>query len=148
MSAGSLQATDLRIGNIVDTPYGQYPIVDVMCDCINTDFVECLPYDEVGGVILDANWLVRGGFTHLPAPSIIGDTYMLDLGRHRRLSVSNVDNANQVVFLQSYDEKDYRNTTDLICLWNFDYDGRTAVHQLQNIVSIFGTELQFKPIEA
>lgn len=71
-------------------------------------------------------------------------TWLIELGRNRRLSIT-VEQGNQYIFIQEYDQKDYRNVLDQVCLFNFDYDGWLHIHQLQNIYSsITGKELQFK----
>jgi hypothetical protein len=64
-------------------------------------------------------------FTVLPS-------FIINLTRRRRLAIS-VEPGNTYIYLQEYDENDYRKVLDLVCLFNSDYDGELYVHYLQNL---------------
>lgn len=65
----------------------------------------------------------------------------IDVGRNRVLSVGCVGTPNEMVFLSEENENTVK---DLICLRNYDYDGYTHLHQLQNLYfSLTNTELQW-----
>lgn len=71
-------------------------------------------------------------------------TWTIELGRNRRLSVT-VEQGNQYIFIQEYDEKDYRIVNDQVCLFNFDYDGWLYLHHLENIYSsITGEKIEIE----
>ena len=85
--------------------------------------------------------LLKCGFEKLPHMTVT-NSMMLDIGRGRQISIGDIDNCNQMMWLQSIAGK---KVTDLICLHNYDYDGWLYVHKLQNIVkSLTGNELKIE----
>ncbi len=71
----------------------------------------------------------------------VGNTLILDVGRNRQLSFSNIGTPNEMLFLNQINDKDSKKVDDLICIHNFDYDGYLHVHELQNICAVFKVEL-------
>ena len=72
----------------------------------------------------------------------VTNSYTLDIGRNRIVSVGNVGTPNEMIWLCQINDKDKNKIDDLICLRNYDYDGYTHVHTLQNLIhSLTGTEL-------
>lgn len=62
MKASEVKATDLRIGNWVNV-YGIYDrVTDVKCDCINTYQYPSMTYENVFGIPLNEEWLIKLGF--------------------------------------------------------------------------------------
>ena len=82
--------------------------------------------------------LLKCGFENIPHFTVT-NSKTLDIGRGRFLSIGDVENCNQMMFIQSiYNNK----ITDLVCVHNYDYDGWLHLHQLQNIYfSLTGEEL-------
>ncbi len=75
--------------------------------------------------------------------SIITPQYLIELGKNRRLSIT-AETGNNYIFIQEYNENDYRVIEDLVCIFNGDYDGKLYLHKLQNIYRILtGKELTF-----
>lgn len=94
------------------------------------------------GIPLTPEWLERMGFIHNPIV-LISRQYLIKLGRDRMLSVSDAGTPNEIVFIQEVDGK---KVTDLVCIHNFDYDGKLHVHHLQNLFhALTGKELEVKP---
>ena len=66
--------------------------------------------------------LERLGFKDVPNFTIM-NAMTLELGRRRRLTVGDIGNPNEVMFICEMDPDDTRKTTDLVCVHNYDYDG-------------------------
>lgn len=74
--------------------------------------------------------------------NIVIDSWQIELGRNRRFSVT-VESGNQYIWLEEYDEKDYRKINDIACVFNGDYDGKLTVHKLQNLYFVLsGKEIE------
>lgn len=145
-----MKASELRIGNYVKTPVGYELLVrDISIDMIvltgnavhgnlQKHYIEfILP------IPLTNEWLVKFGFQDIPHFTI-GNTKWIDLGRNRRLSVSDVGNPNLMMYIQQVDVNG-KTINDLICLHNWDYDKHLYVHQLQNLYfALTGEELTLK----
>lgn len=135
-----IQPQELRMGNIVYNRHND-PIEVDWKDLHNM----CQPrMDGHGytGIPLTPEWLERMGFIHNPIV-LLSRQYLIKLGRDRMLSVSDAGTPNEILFIQ---EVDGEKVTDLVCIHNFDYDGKLHVHQLQNLYhTITGNELEVKP---
>ena len=58
-----MEAKELRIGNYIETIGGINEIVvDVLCDCVNTDHHENILYDWAKPIPLTEEWLLKFGF--------------------------------------------------------------------------------------
>ena len=66
--------------------------------------------------------LERLGFKAVPTFTIT-NAMTFDLGRHRHLSVGDIGNPNEMMFICQVDDQDKRKITDLVCVHNYDYDG-------------------------
>lgn len=103
-------------------------------------------FDKLRGIPLSPEWLERFGFNRLPHFNIM-DNLIKDIGRRRILSIGAVGTANEMLWLCEVNATDPNEIDDLVCLWNFDYDGRLYVHHLQNIHhSLTGEELTLKTL--
>lgn len=83
--------------------------------------------------------LLQSGFESHQHFTVMNSKFF-DLGRNRQITIGCIGTPNEMVFLQQIDV-DKRTINDLICFRNFDYDGRTYFHHVQNICAMFGKEL-------
>jgi hypothetical protein len=88
---------------------------------------------------MTAQELLNIGFNELPNFNI-HNSFIYPLGRHRFLSVASVGTPNEMVFIYESKFDDERQITDLICLHNFDYDGKLSMEKLQNIINAIKTK--------
>lgn len=60
-----MKANELRIGNYVyvEPLNGAQQVLDVMCDCVNTAFIEGANYGMVQPIQLTEEWLLKFGFS-------------------------------------------------------------------------------------
>ena len=65
---------------------------------------------------------------------MIGKDLVYDLGRNRRLSISNLGNPNEVMFVGELNENK-TGYSDLVCLHNWDYDKFLTLEKLKNLLS-------------
>ena len=87
---------------------------------------------------LTAELLEKCGFKKLPHFTV-NNTRFIELGRKRVLSVGCVGTPNEMVFIS---EEEPPVVKDVVCIRNFDYDGYTYFHDIQNIYhAITGKEL-------
>lgn len=148
-----IQANELRLGNHINYEQTRHIIVAIdngFCRSrwwkqreAEADYVhslkECLP------IYLTSEILQNFGFTQLPHFTV-NDAWRIDLGRKRILTVSCVGTPNEMVFIS---EEEPPKVTDVVVLRNYDYDGYTSVHDLQNIyASITKKELVYDPSKA
>lgn len=95
---------------------------------------------------LTEDWMRRFDFKKIPHFTIM-NSYVLDLGRNRFLSIGCIGEPNEMMWLTEVDEEDNNKINDLICIHNYDYDGYLYVHKLQDIhQSLTGTVLKAKQI--
>lgn len=146
-----MKVTDLRFGNyLMSTLTKEVIIVGWLAMKHVADGNYQSVYDPKTTVyepiILNEGWLIKLGANKIESFTVV-PTYILQLGRFRRLSIC-VQRCSQMIFIQEYSDKDYKVTTDLICVYNYDYDGELYVHKLQNIFHVFtGQELTIKETE-
>lgn len=79
---------------------------------------------------------VKLGFKELPHFSI-GNSLILDVGRRRYLSLSDLDNCNCMLYLCERQCEYTKEVSDLICLHNYDYDKELTLERLERIINIF-----------
>lgn len=159
-----IQANELRLGNYVNVPReDQSPFRIDLIEYACKDFIKVgmnvHKYEFCGELIdghpltwelndlepikLSIEWLEKLGFESYPHFTVMNSKFF-KLGRDRQISISCVGTPNEMIYLQEVDEENAK-INDLICLRNFDYDGITHVHTLQNIIhSISGIELTIK----
>lgn len=82
--------------------------------------------------------MIRGqalklGFEELPHYTV-GNSLVYDLGRDRRLSLSDVGNPNEMLFIV---EGANDSTPEAINLHNYDYDGYLTVGKLKLLLTFF-----------
>lgn len=149
-----MNANELRIGNYVYDNGLVHRVVAIrtkeynkwLCGdgsitaTYNGAYYNCTE-NEISPIPLTEEMLLKCGFEHIPTFTVT-NSMVKGLGRGRWLSVGNVEGANQMIWLQSIEED---KITDLICLHNFDYDGRISLSKLQNLYFVLtGEELEVK----
>lgn len=97
-------------------------------------------FDQLHGIPLTEEWLLKLGFKPIPHMTVM-NSFTLDIGRDRVISIGCVGTPNEMIFLiEDYSKR--VPSQDICVLRNFDYDDRTYVHTLQNIVfAITGKDL-------
>lgn len=143
-----LKPQDLRIGNYLqDKDSGRIGKVI----SITRNRVICKMYfsrlsqniAEWQPIPLTQDMLLRFGFEEIPHFTV-GNGIFKELGRGRRITISDVGTPNLMVYLAEIGD-DGKSYSDLNVLHNYDYDGELYAHNLQNIWhSIAKTELTLK----
>jgi len=77
--------------------------------------------------------LLENGFKSTPH-LVLGEVFVLDVGRNRHISIGSLATPNEVVFLN---QKNHNGISDMVCIHNYDYDGFLTEQKLDNIISIF-----------
>src|SRR5690606_26416871 len=143
-----IQANELMLGNFVDTPDGtvkitaiSYEKVAVIRKTEKGDFaVYSESLDDIQPIPLTKEILLKCPQAKRNEKSIITKNYILPLRRNTYLSISDIGTPSGFIWLCN--EEDGR-TTDLICLYNYDYDGDFYIHKLQDIYyALTGEELE------
>lgn len=143
-----MKESELRIGNLVN---GNDTVVAINWDYKTGHSVEIMDFiggtmnvtiDRINPIPLTEEWLLKLGFEPIPHMTVM-NPFTLDIGRDRVISIGCVGTPNEMIFLiEDYSKR--APSQDICVLRNFDYDGRTYVHTLQNIVhSLTGKELVY-----
>ena len=90
-------------------------------------------HDVLSPVLTTPKWLENLGFQKVPS-AIITRAMEYPIGRDRYISVQCVGTPNEMVLLTEVDPSS--KVENLIVLRNYDYDGKTYVHQIQNLITI------------
>ena len=133
-----IQASELRIGNWYDH-YGTYlqTTPSTILEVWESERLWCKPIPLTHEVLEKCE-----GFYQLPHFTI-QNCWIYNIQRDRFITIACVGTPNEMVFLS---EEESEKVTTAIVLRNFDFDGKTYLHQLQNIIfDLTGKELQFKP---
>jgi len=77
------------------------------------------------------------GFERIPHFTV-ANALIYQLGRNRRLSIGCIGTPNEMLFICEFDLNDFRKTTDLVCLHNYDYDGYLTKEKLENLIASIG----------
>lgn len=132
----ALSAEELRIGNWVE--------LEGLNSSLNRTTLTAIlqgRYNELNPIPLTQEILLKCGFEKIPHFTVM-NSLIFKLGRNRELSLGCVGTPNEMLFLNEVDdENNPSKVTDCVCLHNFDYDGKLYLHKLQNIIAIFGQEL-------
>lgn len=138
-----MEIKELRVGNFVTATEMKYSglktyILEIKKagELIHASGYKPIPITE--------EWLVKAGFEPLKHFTIT-NPFSKSIGRNRQISVSMAGTPNEMIFLTEVDDENSpTKVTCVIVLRNYDYDGFTPVHVLQNIFhSLSGTELTF-----
>ena len=79
--------------------------------------------------------LISIGFKEIPHFTIM-NSLIYDLGRNRQLSIGDIGNPNEMVYLCERDYDDPRKITDLVCIRNYDYDGYTELEDIKLLIKV------------
>ena len=140
------KSNDFRIGNYFFCKrYNRVFVVkEISKDCVeqdDSDYTTYINYSEISGIPLTDIILCNSGFKQLPHFTI-QNLYNISIGRDRVISVACVGTPNEMVFINEEKPPEVKN---IIVARNYDYDGKTFVHQLQNLYfALTGTELPIK----
>lgn len=85
---------------------------------------------------MDKETAIALGFKPLPHFTIM-DSLIYDIGRGRQLSLGSVGTPNEMMYLCEIDDEDPRKITDLVCVWNYDYDGYLSEEKLVSLIEFF-----------
>lgn len=77
--------------------------------------------------------LIELGFKEFPHLTVM-NSLIYDLGRNRHLSIGCVGTPNEMIFICQQEKDSPNETSDLICLKNFDYDGYSTIEDVKNII--------------
>ena len=101
---------------------------------------ECtISIDNILPIKLTPDILVKCGFEQLPHFTV-QNTFFKKLGRDRVLSIACVGTPNEMVFITEEIPPEVKN---IIVVRNYDYDGKTNLHELQQLYkAITKTELK------
>lgn len=139
-----ISANELRLGNIINClakdGFWYKSVVSGLTNNEITVGVGIIPSD-INPIPLTEQILLKCGFEKLPHFTVM-NSLIFKLGRNRELSLGCVGTPNEMLFLNEVDNEDNpTKVNDLVCIHNFDYDGKLYLHKIQNIVAIFGKEL-------
>lgn len=95
----------------------------------DSGYVYTTQIDHLDPIPLTQEILLKMGFV-LIKTAIITRTMQISLGRDRYLSVACAGTPNEAVYIS---EEEAPVVKDIICLRNYDYDGKTYVHDIQNL---------------
>ena len=95
------------------------------------------------GIHLTPEILEKAGFYQLPHFTV-QNLWNKELGRGRFLSIACAGTPNEMVFIT---EEDAPKVKNIIVARNYDYDGKTYLHQIQNLYfALTGEELNTEKI--
>lgn len=77
--------------------------------------------------------LINLGFKPIPHFTI-GNAVILEFGRNRYLSASDVGNPNEMVWICQSEDEAHKKVTDLICIHNYDYDGFLTLEKIKLLI--------------
>lgn len=128
-----INANELRRGNWAFDKklkiYVRFTSFSALCNVENKN-------EDYDPIPLTPDILLRCGFAQMPHFTI-GNIMDIKLGRSRTLSVSCVGSPNEMVFII---EEEITKVKNIIVARNYDYDGKTYLHHLQNLYTDFTTQ--------
>jgi len=78
--------------------------------------------------------LIDIGFKEIPHFTI-GNTLIYDLDRRRHLSVADLGGPNEFMYLCEVDDENSKEINDLVCVHNYDYDGKLSMEKVKGLIS-------------
>jgi len=138
-----LKIEDIRVGNYFKhndlISASEYESIFQWDVAHFSDIDRCrLSIVNIEPIPLTAEILEKCGFEKHPHFTVQNERF-IKIGRNRVLSVASVGTPNEMLFLT---EQEPPKVNDVICIRNYDYDGYTYLHEIQNIHhAITGKEL-------
>lgn len=86
--------------------------------------------------MLNREEVLKLGFQEIPHFTVM-NSLVYDLGRNRWLSIGDLGNPNEMMFIYECDKDDGRIIDDLVCLHNYDYDGYLTLDKLSLLLTFF-----------
>jgi len=80
------------------------------------------------------------GFIEPPFEDLIRNSLLYHLPRRRFLSIGNIGDPNEMIFLGQRSDKDNTTVDDSICIHNWDYDGYMTMPSLKAMLDVFHVE--------
>lgn len=130
-----MEAKELMLGNLINKHFeggeGEQEIVTsrTIFDC-QTNPTGKFTYT---GIPLSDQLLQECAFTQLPHFTV-QNLWEKSIGRGRVISIASVGTPNEMVFITESEPPQVKN---VIVVRNYDYDGKTCLHHIQNIYQIF-----------
>lgn len=120
-----LKTNELRIGNWTNRYGDNHKISVETIFLVEKNELKLLP------IPLTPEILEKSGFTKIPHFTIT-NSLVLPVGRNRQLSIGCVGTPNEMLWLCENEKDETNIVSDLVCLHNYDYDGKLYLHKLQN----------------
>jgi hypothetical protein len=143
-----MNAGELRIGDWVRIKehfyVGRITVIDIENNVVKTDveeFFEPLTFEDIEPIPLSPSILEKIEVVEKHPHLVLSSAFSINLGRGRYLAINDCGTPNEIWFLT---EREGEEVKSIITLRNYDYDGRSHVHQLQNLLSDLGRELEIK----
>ena len=70
-------------------------------------------------------------YTH----KVLNGNMRYELGRGREITIQNLGNPNEFVWLVQIDSENETQITDLICLHNYDFDGYLTLEKIKMLIT-------------
>ncbi len=74
------------------------------------------------------------GFVEYPH-KVLNGNMRYELGRGREITIQNLGNPNEFVWLVQIDSENETQITDLICLHNYDFDGYLSLDKIKMLIT-------------
>jgi hypothetical protein len=74
------------------------------------------------------------GFVEYPH-KVLNGNMRYDLGRYRALTIQNLGNPNEMIFIYEVDSDNETEITDLVCLHNYDFDGYLTLEKVKMLIT-------------
>jgi len=137
----AIRSSELRIGNIV--LYEGKPLIIEGHDIAYLNNIEKIKQisTKYNSYPLTEEILIKAGFEEVMHFTVTRSLHK-SIGRDRIISIGCIGTPNEMIWLCERNKISPSHITDLVCIRNYDYDGKTYIHQLQNLhFSLTGKEL-------
>lgn len=125
-----MEAKELRIGNCILKNGSNY-IVDTLF-FVDVYDGTAMGFDLQPIPLTEEILLKCPNHKRVNGKNILNTIYF-EIGRNRVISIGNIGTGNEAIWLCEIDPNIENRITDLVCIHNFDYDGKIMLHKFQNI---------------
>lgn len=84
--------------------------------------------------MLNKEQVLELGFKELPHKNLL-NSLVFDLDRRRHLSIGCLGTPNEMMYVCEVNMSDDKQIDDLVCIWNYDYDGYLTLDKLTVLLS-------------